>query len=224
MKNIVLIILFLVGIFITNIFFYYTSSDYRDFLKRVKVESTNTWNLNDFSPEIPWKTNYFSWIIQNTEEKKSDEIEKNKQNINLDNNSEKKEVVKLWKWYQEILNIFSWYDLKKLDVPVNLFDLTNEYPDEYYEYYSPKLTVYFFTSKNYNDLYDIFKVLQLELPFKINSTDDFWEKSFFINFNDDLNDSVVRLVIVNNWIVFWLKFDKNEYNNVKQKLQTLRNN
>lgn len=217
MKNIILIILFLVGIFILNITFYYTSSDYQNFIKRVKKETsvnTQTWTIENFSWNNNNRENYFSWTIEPKEEK----------NISQNEVQAEKEEVKLWKSYQEILDLFKDYDLKKVDVSVNLFDLTNEYPDAYYEFYSPKLTVYFFTSKNYSDLYDIFKVLELELPFKLNASNSFWERSFFINFNSDVNDSFVRLVIVNNWIVFWLKVDKNEYENIKQKLQNLRNN
>lgn len=215
MKNIILIILFLVGIFILNITFYYTSSDYQNFIKRVKKETsvnTQTWTIENFSWKNSSRENYFSWTIEPKEEK----------NISQNEVQVEKEEVKLWKSYQEILDLFKDYDLKKVDVSVNLFDLTNEYPDAYYEFYSPKLTVYFFTSKNYSDLYDIFKVLELELPFKLNASNSFWERSFFINFNSDVNDSFVRLVIVNNWIVFWLKVDKNEYENIKQKLQNFK--
>lgn len=215
MKNIILIILFLVGIFILNITFYYTSSDYQNFIKRVKKETsvnTQTWTIENFSWNNNNRENYFSWTIEPKEEK----------NISQNEVQAEKEEVKLWKSYQEILDLFKDYDLKKVDVSVNLFDLTNEYPDSYYEFYSPKLTVYFFTSKNYSDLYDIFKVLELELPFKLNASNSFWERSFFINFNSDVNDSFVRLVIVNNWIVFWLKVDKNEYENIKQKLQNFK--
>lgn len=215
MKNIILIILFLVGIFILNITFYYTSSDYQNFIKRVKKETsvnTQTWTIENFSWNNNNRENYFSWTIEPKEEK----------NISQNEVQTEKEEVKLWKSYQEILDLFKDYDLKKVDVSVNLFDLTNEYPDAYYEFYSPKLTVYFFTSKNYSDLYDIFKVLELELPFKLNASNSFWERSFFINFNSDVNDSFVRLVIVNNWIVFWLKVDKNEYENIKQKLQNFK--
>jgi len=33
--------------------------------------------------------------------------------------------------------------------------------------------LYFFTTKNYKEVYDIFDVLQLELPFKINAMNNF---------------------------------------------------
>lgn len=213
MKNIILIILFLVGIFILNITFYYTSSNYQDFIKRVKKESSKTSTSilqEDFSWDNIWK-NYFSGTIS--------QIEKENENKNKNESDSKQEEIKLWKWYQEILDLFKEYDLKKVDINFNLFDLTNEYPDSYYEFYSPKLTIYFFTTKNYSDLYDIFKVL--EWPFKINESNSFWEKSFFINFNSDLKDAV-RIIIANKWIVFWIKVDKNEYENVKQKLQNFK--
>lgn len=224
MKNIVSFILFIVSIFIINIVFYYSSENYRDFLKRVKIESSVQEEQKSSSkPDFLLKNNensYFSWVLK--ENKKEESLEKKEEQ--KDKNINIKKEVKLWKWYQGILDMFSEYNLTKLDVNANLFDLTNEYPDSYYEFYSKRLTLYFFTSKNYEQVFDIFNVLQTDLPFKINKTNNFWNNSFYINFNNDINDSFIRIVIENNWIVFWLKIDKNEYENIKQKLQNLRNN
>jgi hypothetical protein len=67
-------------------------------------------------------------------------------------------------------------------------------------------------------------VLEKELPLKVNEINNFWDNSFYINLNEDINDKFIRLVISNKWIAFWLKIKKNEYNQVKEKLNTLRNN
>lgn len=216
MKNIILLILFLVGIFILNITFYYSSDSYRNFLKKAKQGIENTEKDENLSSHK--NSNYFSWIVED----KKEELDKKEEKPEKDH--EVKQEVKLWKWYQDILNMFSGYNLSKLDVNANLFDLTNEYPDEYYEFYSPKFTLYFFTSKTYNQVYDIFSILQSELPFKVNPTNTFWDKSFFINFNKDVNDETIRIVVLKDWIVFWLKVKSDEYNNIKQILQNLRNN
>lgn len=223
MKNIILFILFIVGIFILNISFYYSSENYRDFLKRVKNESKKQENTLSEEDLIKSNSSYFSWKIEEKKEKEdSDKNDKIKTNENK--NTDLKQEVKLWKWYQSILEMFWEYNLSLLEVNANLFDLTNEYPDSYYEFYSPKITLYFFTSKTYEQVYDIFNVLQTELPFKINKTNNFWNNSFYINFNNDINDSFIRMVIENNWIVFWLKVEKKEYDNIKQRLQNLWNN
>lgn len=223
MKNIILFILFIVGIFILNISFYYSSENYRDFLKRVKNESKKQENTLSEEDLIKSNSSYFSWKIEEKKEREdSDKNEKIKTNENK--NTDLKQEVKLWKWYQSILEMFWEYNLSLLEVNANLFDLTNEYPDSYYEFYSPKITLYFFTSKTYEQVYDIFNVLQTELPFKINKTNNFWNNSFYINFNNDINDSFIRMVIENNWIVFWLKVEKKEYDNIKQRLQNLWNN
>ena len=77
MKNIILFLLFLVSIFVINIAFYYTSSDYRDFIKRVKTESENTKEVPDFS--VRWENNYFSWKIEkNKEENKTEKTDSDK--------------------------------------------------------------------------------------------------------------------------------------------------
>jgi len=130
----------------------------------------------------------------------------------------------LWKNYIDILDLFTNYDLQELELNTNLFDITSEYPDNYLEYYSKDLTLYFFPTKNYKDVYDIFSVLEYELPFKINELNNYWDNSFFINLNQDINDSFIRIVISNKWVVFWLKIKKNEYNQIKEKLNTLRTN
>jgi hypothetical protein len=66
--------------------------------------------------------------------------------------------------------------------------------------------------------------LEYELPFKINPVNNFWDNSFYINLNDDINDNIIRIVISNKWIVFGLKMKKNEYNLIKEKLNILRPN
>jgi len=51
--------------------------------------------------------------------------------------------------------------------------LTDEYPDNYFEYYSKDLTLYLFPTKNYNDIKGIFNVLSYDLPFSINEINNF---------------------------------------------------
>jgi len=77
----------------------------------------------------------------------------------------------------------------------NLFDLTDEYPDNYFEYYSKDLVLYFFPTKTYNELVDIFSVLDDELPFTLNKLNNFWDSSFYINLDENIKDRFVRLVI-----------------------------
>jgi len=138
--------------------------------------------------------------------------------------AEKKEESKviLWKNYQNILSLFSKYDLKKIELNSNLFDLTNEYPDDYFEYYSKDLTLYFFPTKKYNEVYDIFHVLKFELPIELNKVNNFWEGSFYINLEKDIQDRFIRLVIVENGVVFGLKIKKDIYNEVKTTLDTMK--
>jgi hypothetical protein len=125
----------------------------------------------------------------------------------------------LWKNYRDILDKFEkFYDLDKIEVNTNLFEITDEYPDLYYEYYSPELTLYFFTTKQYLEIYDIFEYLQNDLPFVVNKVNNFWEESFYINLKNEVNDNYIRLVITNNWITFWLKVKSSEYENIKNIL------
>jgi hypothetical protein len=127
----------------------------------------------------------------------------------------------LWKNYQKVLDLFTKFSLTPIELTNNLFDLTNEYPDEYYEYYSKDLTLYFFDTKTYNEVNDIFEVLAYDLPFTLNNVDNFWNASFYINLNDDIQDNYVRLVINYRWVVFGLKIKKTNYNTIKESLLQL---
>jgi len=236
MRNTILFIIFLIFSFLINVVFYYISSDYRYFLKNLKNNELTIEEQSDFLNED------LSYIENNEpQEEEKNEIDNIKLGDNIeivktsnenniifnketDNKAKIKENISLWKNYNDILEIFSDYDLQQLELNTNLFDITDEYPDNYLEYYSKELTLYFFPTKNYKEVYDIFSVLEFELPFNINKQNNFWDESFFINLNQDISDNFVRVIISNKWVVFWLKIKKNEYNLIKEKLNILRTN
>lgn len=244
MRNTILFIIFLIFSFLINVIFYYISADYRFFLKNLKKNELTIEEQSDFlNDDFSYNTKN---VVENEDDKITDEIEKSEiDDIKLDDNIEIvktsnennlifsddkdnkvkiKNNVSLWKNYKDILDIFSNYDLQALELNTNLFDITDEYPDNYLEYYSKELTLYFFPTKTYKEVYDIFSVLEFELPFKMNAANSFWEESFFVNLNQDISDNFVRVVISHKWVVFWLKIKKNEYNLIKEKLNTLRTN
>lgn len=220
MRNTILFIIFLIIIFVINILFYFISDDYRYFLKDLK-------NKNNISEVVEVKNDKpLNLETDDTIEvvKVSDQNEE----VFVDSSEkvvELKKDINLWQNYKEIISLFNnIYDLKELELNTNLFDITDEYPDNFMEYYSKDMTLYLFPTKSYSEVNDIFTVLQGELPFEINEINNFWDNSFYINLNEDIDDGFIRLVISNRWIVFWLKIKKNEYNLVKEKLNTLRNN
>lgn len=222
MRNIIWFIIFLIFTFFINVIFFYVSDDYRDFLKWFKKtekieESLEEQNTNIENYNILDEEDDLATIAPNN---KNEEIFVQ----NEDNKVEIKKEVVLWKNYRDILKLFDSYDLKELEINTALFDITTEYPDNYIEYYSKELTVYFFPTRTYNEIYNIFKVLEYELPFKMNPLNNFWDNSFYINLNDDINDNIIRIIITNKWVTFWLKIKKNEYNLVKEKLNTLKTN
>lgn len=124
----------------------------------------------------------------------------------------------LWKEYLKVLDLFNKYETYKIKIHTSLFDLTNEYPNDYFEYYSEQVTLYFFPIGSYDKMYEIFNVLTYDLPFTINEVNNFGEKSFYINLDKEVEDNYTRLVISNRWILFWLKIHKDEYNNIKDIL------
>lgn len=93
------------------------------------------------------------------------------------------------------LDFFSAYGLKQIAASENLFGISNEYPDLYYEWYSEDLTLYAFPSKNYQEVKKIFEVLSFDFPFKIKETNQFAQASFFINLEPEHQDDSVRIVV-----------------------------
>jgi len=218
MRKIIIFIIFLISIFIVNLIFYFISDDYKFFLKKIKnTDDVVYLEKKEYTDKIDNEVLTGSEIINTN--KVNDKIFEQEE---WDWNIELKYDVVFWKNYKKILNIFSIYKLKKLSINSNLFDLTDEYPDNYFEYYSKDLTLYLFPTKNYNDLKDIFNVLSYELPFSINEINNFWDNSFYINLDKDIEDRFIRLVISYNGIVFWLKIKKTEYSLVKEKLNYLK--
>lgn len=224
MRKVIGFITFLIIIFIVNIIFYILSDDYKTFLKDLKNKNTEI-DLQEksFNDELGIDTleSDKTWNIELIETSK-----KNKELFVLKEwtwSIELKNEISLWKNYIDIINLFSQYNINKLEINSNLFDITDEYPDNYFEYYSKDLTLYLFPTKTYTETYDIFSVLSKELPFTLKKTDSFWDNSFFINLNTDIEDRFIRMIISNKWIIFWLKIKKTEYNLVKEKLNSLKN-
>lgn len=111
--------------------------------------------------------------------------------------------------------------LSKSESLSSLFDITTEYPDEYYDFSNKHLSVYVFPTKNYDEVKKIFEVLKYELPYQINEVNNFWEKSLYINLNDAYTDGLVRIILEYKNRAFWLKIKKDNYNTVKEILEGL---
>lgn len=219
MRNVILLIIFLIFTFFINVVFFYVSSDYRDFLLSlragiIKENDTETGSIINSGETLDEN------LTTITPSNKNEEIFSQSD----DKKVEMKWEVVLWKNYRDVLKLFPTYDLKELELNTTLFDITTEYPDNYIEYYSKELTLYFFPTKTYKEILDIFKVLEMDFPFVVNEVNNFWDNSFYINLNDDINDNVIRIVVSYKWVAFWLKLKKNEYNLVKEKLNILRLN
>ncbi len=217
MKKLIIITIFLISIFIVNLTFYFLSEDYRFFLKKIKNKDEVV-----YLEEKKYDDTLEQEILEEAEvaytDKENEEIFEIEEELWV---AELKKEVSLWKNYTNILDLFSIYNLNKLEMNSNLFDLTDEYPDNYFEYYSKDLVLYLFPTKTYREVYDIFTVLSAELPYKINEVNNFGENSFYINLEKTIEDKFIRLVVSHNWVVFWLKIKKTEYALVKDKLNSL---
>lgn len=220
MRFIIQVLISLILIFVLNIVFYFVSDDYRDFLKNIKYNSWTTWQ-EDIDVDI--------WMIKN-----EDIINQSFQKswVTTDQTEiifhpkeiweEKKQTeVILWRNYKKILDVFDSFHLKELEINTSLFDITDEYPDPYYEFYSKQLTLYMFQSKTYDEVFDILEYLSRHSRFSLNWINNFWDKSFYINLDDVIKDNFIRIVIVKNGILFGIKVHSDSYDEVKKILQAL---
>lgn len=230
------IIFVIFSIFVWHICIYFLVPSYADYFKWIKEgswkwetsmnnESSKKW-MGDFS-SYTW-SNYIMPDIN--EDVEDNSIEKSSAKIEVDDNDyvevmddnvdSKSESVK-----QLVLDLFSDYDLQEKEETQNssLFGLTNEYPYEYKEYYSRerKMTLYVFNEKSYSDILNIFDVISYNLYFKIKKVNNFWEKSFYINLDPDLDDNYVRFVFSYKNSNFGLKIKKDGYNEVKNLLKAI---
>lgn len=239
------IIFTIFSIFIVHIMLYYISPSYGNYFKNVKyAENENNKVIEENSKTIETKNkkvSSYTWskfIIPDINENnelieedniKNESIEKNEDNEELDGElasiSEVGDEFKEENWIQEILNLFENFDLKQKEETQNssLFGLTNEYPYEYEEYYSrdKKMTLYIFKDKSYSDILNIFDVISYNLYFKIKKVNNFWDKSFYINLDADLDDSYIRFVFSYKNNNFWLKIKKDWYNEVRKILNSI---
>ena len=79
-----------------------------------------------------------------------------------------------------------------------------------------KFEIYFFVDDNFDKVYDFFELLSKDLNFEVKKTNNFWNRSFYIN----TTDAKFIKVIVKSWDkLFWLNIKKQYYNEVKDILK-----
>lgn len=220
MRRIIHVLLFVVFIFLLNLIFYFVSDDYKEFIKQVKTGEKPTDQHSTFPDDITVTQPEQS--LENDEENITDSTDALPYQPSAEDTfipQESKKV--LGKNYQIILDGFSSYNFDEIELTTNLFDITNEYPDDYYEFYSKDLTLYFFDTKTYSEVKDIFDVLSYDVSFSVNEVDNFANASFYINLNEDIQDNYIRIVMNYKWVVVGLKVKRDQYNQVKQILESL---
>lgn len=221
MRRIIHVLLFVVFIFLLNILFYFLSDDYKKFIKQVKTWEKNTQTTSTFPDNIDISNNVDE-IIKEIQEDTQDSTDILPNQPNAEETFVSDETKKiLGKNYQVILSGFSQYNFEEIELTTNLFDITNEYPDEYYEFYSKDLTLYFFDTKTYEEVKDIFDILSYDVSFDINEVNNFANSSFYINLNEDIQDNYIRIVMNYKWVVVGLKIKSEQYTQVKNILESL---
>jgi len=215
---------------IGNIVAYTMSEDYRFFLKKLKYREEIVYeepeireNLSIWREEIEGRDAVDTLkdeILGRSTIESSQEWYTFIDIISWNNIEEKDEEIPELTWSQEqFIEIFQEYNLQKLSTSSSLFDITTEYPDFYYDYYSEDLSIYVFPTKTYEEVKKIFEVLRFELPYTLNEVNNFWQASFYINLENVYRDETVRIVLKHKNKAFWLKIKKDSYNAIKTLLE-----
>lgn len=211
MRWVLQILISIVWVFLINTIFYFVSDDYENFLRDLKYSSPSEQNTSI----VPRGPGIASLDVP----------------LNLDNTADNilvEEIIIPWvsetilgKWYRDIIDRFQIFNLKPLELNTNLFDITNQYPESYFEYYSKDVTLYLFPSKGYPSMLDFFTYLSGEQPYTIKEINNFWSRSFYINLDPVIADRFVRIIIEKKWIVFGIKIHTSQYATVKEILHSL---
>lgn len=220
MRRIIHVLLFVVLLFLLNLMFYFISDDYKEFIKQAKTGEKTTDQYSTFPDDIQ-----VSELLE-TNVTQPENINDSTDDFSFQPIAEETYVAEeskkvLGKNYQVILDGFSQFNFESIELTTNLFDITNEYPDDYYEFYSKDLTLYFFDTKTYSEVKDIFQVLSYDVSFTINEVNNFVDASFFINLNEDIQDNFVRIVANYKWVVVGLKVKREQYPQIKKILESL---
>ncbi|MDQ7009842.1 MAG: hypothetical protein Q9M94_06115 [Candidatus Gracilibacteria bacterium] len=219
------LLLISVFVFILNIGLYYTSESYRGFLQNIKGEKilkevNDKYTIKEEEIEKSLEDELNEKIIDNKVEatielnSKNSLIEKiefvqnkGEKNIELSNFSENL----LDKFYVKFGNTY----FTQLEEHSSLMGVTSEYPDKYFEYYNSELTLYFFPTKSYKEVREIFEIESYGTIFSINELDNFGEESFYINLGEGYKDDYIRFIYSKDNNVVGIKVSKNEYNSIK---------
>ena len=218
MKYTLHILIALISMFFLHIVLYFSLSDYRFFWEKLKnsdeIIYVDTEDIQIHDSILSLWAEPISTTTP-TEDIITDILETSDE---TESNIVPTRQVVLWEKYLNVLQALRAYEFQELESNTNLFDITDEYPDYYYEYYHPDITLYLFPTKRYEDIQDIFSVLAIDGVFDLNEINNFWSQSFYINLDDSVNDGQVRLVIQQDGITFWLKIKNSEYNTIKDIL------
>ena len=206
------------------------SEDYRFFIKKIKYSDSVIYesklSINDKDTTLSEIDIEESPVVSLVPEEETEEVEvadtSGLQFLSDIETPSQEQEISLSNVEQDILDLFSEYDLKELKKHASLFDISTEYPDDYFEYFSKNLVIYFFSTKSYSEVFDIFEVLSYDLPYDLNEVNNFWQSSFYINLKEVYTDEFIRLVVQYQWKAFGLKIHRDVYDDIKDILDPLK--
>lgn len=174
MRKTIIALVALMALLMLNIIAYSLSENYRFLIKKMKYPSEIVYE-NEEEIDDTKKIEVLSGTTENQSNYKDisgssfqflNEFRKNdteSEDTLRELSSEEKEFLALWEDSK----------LEEIHFSTYVFDVTDEYPDPYYEWYSENLELYVFPTKNYEEIKNIFEVLSHDLPYSIKETNNF---------------------------------------------------
>ncbi len=204
---------------------YAASEEYRFFLKKLKYQEELVYEDSktiDDVVKVPsgWDSSS-GWSTRSSWDSNSDLTFLDNLAWTQTSSSDEEELPEMTISEEEFIKTFWTFSLKKLETHTNIFGITTEYPDPYHEWYSAGVSVYVLSTKNYEEVRNIFQVLAFDLPYTLNEVNNVWDKSFYINLDEWYGDDYVRIVLEHENNAFWLKIRKDRYNESKRILDQL---
>ena len=225
MRGIVLFLALLMFLLLGNIFAYSMSENYRFFLKKIKYneELVYEWSevVNDSLTVSSWDSSTGWWAIYSQQTLKDPDQDVTFLDVLSWTTKTDSDLPEMTQEENNFIDEFWTFNLKRLETHTNIFGITTEYPDPYYEWYSAGVSVYVLSTLSYTWVKDVFDVLAFDLPYRVNEVNNFWTASFYINLLEWYEDNYVRIVMEYENNVFWLKIRKDRYNEVKWILEAL---
>jgi len=231
MRLLIIFLSLLIFLLTINVGAFIISDDYRFFLKKLKynedivyddiqVDDSERYQISPEGSSLSEDGDVILWVTKIEQESDFFDILSGDTDITIADTQENlPELFRDEQWVKQAFE--EKFILTEELLPEKLYGISDEYPDMYREYSNVHMSLYMFSTKSYNDVKNILRVISGEENFSLNEVDNFWSSSLYLNMGEWNEDWMVRILFEYENMAFWLKIKKDSYNTAKQILESL---